>query len=50
MNKSNIQIMRSAFLTSTPLIKVKDKDDGESYVVGGPINEQTRHAYQKHSR
>lgn len=40
MNKSNIQIMRSTFLTSTPLIKVKDKDDGESYVVGDSPHDQ----------
>lgn len=40
MNKSNIQIMRSTFLTSTPLIKVKDKDDGECYVVGDSPHDQ----------
>ena len=40
MNKSNIQIMRSTFLTSTPLIKVKDKDDGDSYVVGDSPHDQ----------
>lgn len=40
MNESNIQIMRSTFLTSTPLIKVKDKDDGESYVVGDSPHDQ----------
>lgn len=40
MNKSNIQIMRSTFLTSTPLIKVKDKDDGENYIVGDSPHDQ----------
>lgn len=40
MNKSNIKIMRSTFLTSTPLIKVKDKDDGECYVVGDSPHDQ----------
>ena len=38
--RSNIQIMRSTFLTSTPLIKVKDKDDGECYVVGDSPHDQ----------
>lgn len=32
--------MRSTFLTSTPLIKVKDKDDGECYVVGDSPHDQ----------
>lgn len=40
MNESNIQITRSTFLTSTPLIKVKDKDDGECYVVGDSPHDQ----------
>lgn len=40
MNESNIMIMRSTFLTSTPLIKVKDKDDGECYVVGDSPHDQ----------
>lgn len=40
MNESNIQIMRSTFLTSTPLIKVKDKDDVESFVVGDSPHDQ----------
>lgn len=40
MNKSNIQIMRSTFLTSTPLIKVKDKDDGNTYIVGDSPHDQ----------
>ena len=32
--------MRSTFLTSAPLIKVKDKDDGECYVVGDSPHDQ----------
>lgn len=32
--------MRSTFLTSTPLIKVKDKDDVESFVVGDSPHDQ----------
>lgn len=32
--------MRSTFLTYTPLIKVKDKDDGECYVVGDSPHDQ----------
>lgn len=40
MNKSEISIMRSTFLTSTPLIKVKDKDDGECYVAGDSPHDQ----------
>lgn len=40
MNKSNIKIMRSTFLTSTPLIKVKDKDDGNTYIVGDSPHDQ----------
>ena len=40
MNESNIMIMRSTFLTSAPLIKVKDKDDGECYVVGDSPHDQ----------
>ena len=40
MNESNIQIIRSTFLTSTPLIKVKDKDDGECYVAGDSPHDQ----------
>lgn len=32
--------MRSTFLTSTPLIKVKDKYDGECYVVGDSPHDQ----------
>ena len=40
MIKSNINIMRSTFLTSTPLIKVKDKEDGECYAVGDSPRDQ----------
>lgn len=40
MNKSKIRIMRSTFLTSTPLIKVKDKDDGNTYIVGDSPHDQ----------
>lgn len=40
MNKSNISVMRSTFLTSTPLIKVRDKNNGEVYIVGDSPHDQ----------
>ena len=40
MNNSKVRIMRSTFLTSTPLIKIKDKDDGSKYIVGDSPHDQ----------